>query len=374
MMHPPNEVRCFAPGRINIIGEHTDYNDGFVMPAPINLGTTSHLSINSTPSTCKVTSQSLKKSFSFSLNQIKPSSSTWENYILGVVNEFQRGGHKLSGFDLSITSTLPMGAGLSSSAALICSFAWSINLLFNLNLSRKDIALLCQSAEHTFVGIKSGIMDQFTSMMGRKDHVMLLDCRSLDCEFIPMVLKEYTVVLINTNVKHTLAKTAYNDRVNECRAGVKALRSSFSHIDSLRDASLRDLETVQPKLSDMVFNRCQHVIEENLRVTSARYALYDGYLSEIGSLMNQSHESLKGLYEVSCPELDLLVDLAQRHDSVIGSRMMGGGFGGCTINLVRRDADGLWLDEVASKYFSRFGQKPSVINVSSSGACNILDY
>ena len=364
MMQALNEVRCFAPARINLIGEHTDYNDGFVMPAPINLGTTSHLSINSTPTTCKVTSQSLKKSFSFSLDQIKPSSSTWENYVLGVVNEFQKGGYRLSSFDLSITSTLPMGAGLSSSAALICSFAWSINLLFNLNLSRKDVALLCQRAEHNFVGIKSGIMD----------HVMLLDCRSLECEFIPMELKDYTVVLINTNVKHTLAKTAYNDRVNECRAGVKALHSSFSHIESLRDASLRDLESVRSKLSPLVYSRCQHVIEENLRTTSARYALIDGYFSEFGSLMNQSHESLQRLYEVSCPELDFLVDLAQRHDCVVGSRMMGGGFGGCTINLVRQDADMQWLQEVASEYFSRFGLTPSVINVSSSAGCHLLDY
>ena len=346
------------------------------MPAPINLGTTVQLSTNSTRTSCKVTSLSLEKSFSFDLDQIQASAETWENYTLGVVNEFRTNGYNLSGFEVIISSSLPIGAGLSSSAALICSLAWSINSLFNLNITRKEIALLCQRAEHNFVGIKSGIMDQFTSMLGRQGHVMLLDCQSLEHNFIPLDLEGYELLIVNTNIKHALASTAYNERVNECSAGLKILQQHFPHVNSLRDASLQEIESIQSRFSPNVFNRCVHVVTENLRVTQTRDALLSGDYHQVGQAMTTSHESLKTKYQVSCTELDFLVDFALNiggPDVVLGSRMMGGGFGGCTINLVRSGTSSGWVQKMSTAYESMYGIMPSILTVATSDGCRVID-
>ena len=346
------------------------------MPASINLGTTSQVSTNSTPTTCKVTSQSLKKSFSFQLDQIRRSETMWENYILGVVNEFLDGGFKLSGIDVSISSSLPMGSGLSSSAALICSLAWGINSLFAFNLSRKEVALLCQRAEHNFVGIKSGIMDQYTSMLGKKDHVILLDCQSLKHSYIPLNLDNYELLIFNTNVRHALAATAYNERVEECAIGLNVLRKHYPRINALKEATLKEVQSIESFFSPNVFNRCVHVITENLRVIETKDALLERNYNAVGKAMTASHKSLKTQYEVSCAELDFLVDYALEvggEDVVLGSRMMGGGFGGCTINLVRSDANNEWIKKLSLAYQSLFGKLPSVIKLSSADGCRILD-
>ncbi|MEL7119275.1 MAG: galactokinase [Bacteroidota bacterium] len=365
-------IRSLAPGRINIIGEHTDYNEGYVLPAAIDKHTIFELSPNGTPSTVNVTAKNLNESYSFDLESFKPLESGWQNYVMGVVHELQKIGAQIKGFDASFEGDVPIGGGMSSSASLECSLAFGLNELFDLGFSKWEIIKAAQLSEHNFVGIKCGIMDQFSSTMGKKDHVILLDCRSLEFEYAPFDLGEYQLLLLNTNVSHALASSEYNTRRAECGQGVEILRKQFPTVGSLRDADVDMLEAVASDMPDVIYKRCKHVITENARVIEAIEALNKGELGKLGQLVNASHESLSKDYEVSCPELDFLADLASQKDYVLGSRMMGGGFGGCTINIVLKEKVEELITEASKKYFEQFSIELTPYSVGIEDGAHIL--
>lgn len=348
-----------APGRINIIGEHTDYNDGFVLPAAVDRFALFAIQANGTDQ-CKVTALDLDESASFSLGEaLAPSSIGWLNYILGVTDGFIQKGVKLSGFDVLFTSDVPVGSGMSSSAALECGLGTGLNELFGAGLSQEEVALVGQRAEHVFVGVKCGIMDQFASVFGRQDQVVKIDCRTQEREYFPADFGSYQVVLIDSKVKHELVDSEYNIRREQCETGVKYLQKRNPQIRALRDATLDDLEAVKTAIDSKVFDRCRYVIEENNRVLQACIQLSHNNIAELGALMFASHEGLSKSYEVSCDELDLLADLARQEEAVIGCRMMGGGFGGCTINLIRRDK----VDEVTERILTAYKAQTGIDSV-----------
>lgn len=348
-------IQVRAPGRINIIGEHTDYNEGYVLPGAIDKAVTVKIQSNATAHRVHLKAANLNEGFQFDLNNFGPSDQAWANYILGVVHELKELGATLSGFDAVFEGDVPIGSGMSSSAALECSFAFALNSLFQLGFDRWTLIKAAQRAEHNFVGTKCGIMDQFSSVMGKKNQVMLLDCRSLEFEYLPCALGNYQLVLLNTNVSHSLADSAYNTRREECESGVELLQEQFPAIQSLRDVSMDRLEQGLSRLPFKIAQRCKHVVSENARVIEAAAALKKSDFETLGRLMYASHHSLQHDYEVSCPELDFLVDRTRYQPQVLGSRMMGGGFGGCTLNLVEQDQLPHFLEEMAKDYYQEFG-------------------
>ena len=343
-----------APGRINLIGEHTDYNDGFVLPAAINYHTTFQLARHKNLYQCVVTANDLDQTFSFDLRNYVRKSGGWQNYVMGVVSELKKLGVPIKGFTGSFSGSVPIGGGVSSSAALENSLALGLLQLFPCKLDDWQIIKACQMAEHNFAGIKCGIMDQFSSMLGKKNHAMLLDCRSLEYEYYPLTLGNYELVLLNTNVSHELASSEYNVRRSQCEEGTDIIKNKYPSIQNLRDVTLEMLTKTRQDLSDVLYQRCHHVVSENARVMEATRALSSGKLEELGSLMYASHHSLSLDYQVSCPELDFLVNLTKNRSDVLGSRMMGGGFGGCTINLVEKQARDRLFEEATQAYHRQF--------------------
>ena len=329
-----NESRLFrAPGRVNLIGEHTDYNDGFVMPAAIGFSTwvaVRPLDVRK----LSIFSENFGEEVEFDLDEANPTSrGHWSDYVISVAVMLERAGHRLHGADLRIRGEVPIGSGLSSSAALEVATACALASNSDLDIDRTELARLCRRAENEFVGARVGIMDQFVSCHGQAGKALLLDCRSLDYELFP--LSDATrLVVCNTMVRHELASGAYNERRHQCETGVKHLAASLPGINALRDVTLEQLTYLGGDLSDVIYRRCRHVISENSRVLAAGEALRRGEVATFGQLMDESHRSLRDDYEVSCAELDLMVDLARKVDGVFGSRMTGGGFGGCTISLV----------------------------------------
>ena len=308
-----------APGRINIIGEHTDYNDGFVLPAAVDRFALFAIQRNGTKH-CNITALDLDESASFSLQEtLEPSSIGWLNYILGVTDGFLQKGIALQGFDVMFSSDVPVGSGMSSSAAIECGLGTGLNELFSCGLSKEDIALVGQRAEHVFVGVKCGIMDQFASVFGHENQVVKIDCRSQEREYFPADFGNYQVVLFDSKVKHQLVDSEYNIRREQCELGVRHLQKRNPQIRALRDASINDLSAIQSELDTKVYDRCSYVIEENNRVQEACLQLTENNIDQLGLLMNASHEGLSKLYEVSCPELDLLAELAAKEEAVIGS-------------------------------------------------------
>ncbi len=348
------EVVVDSPGRINIIGEHTDYNNGFVLPTAIDKKIRFQFKKNASEETCNVYSKNFDASFSFSLKSIEPSEQQWENYILGVIHEIQLITNKLQGFDCTFNSDIPVGSGISSSAALECGLAFGLNALFDLNLSKETIVKLSQRAEHNYVGTKCGIMDQFASVMSKKDHVILLDCQSLDFEYVPMNIEPYKILLLNTNVSHNLASSEYNIRRNQCEEGVTMIQHIYPKVNSLRDVTPILLKEFKETMPPVIYKRCSYVVQEKIRVLKAVDALRNNDLHLLGELMYKTHNGLKNKYEVSCPELDFLVDFSKKYESVLGARVMGGGFGGCAINLIHTDAITNFVAEVSKAYFSKF--------------------
>ncbi|MFK7932955.1 MAG: galactokinase [Saprospiraceae bacterium] len=348
-----------SPGRINVIGEHTDYNDGFVLPAAIDKVTTFVLEKNGSPNQCTVTAENMNQTHSFDLQQLKPLASGWQNYVMGVVNEVQKAGVAVKGFNASFNGNVPLGAGMSSSAALEASLAYALNELFGGNLNRKQLARICQLADHNFVGIKSGIMDQFASLMGKKDRVLLLDCRSLEFEYFPLELGNYELLLLNSNVSHELANSEYNTRRAECEEGVAILKTYFPEIGSLRDIEIEQLKSHTANLPKTVYQRCHHVVSEDVRTLAATQAMQKGQLKTVGELMYQSHRSLQYDYAVTCAETDYLVDLTVDKPYIIGSRQMGGGFGGCTINLIEKGMADEFTTLAAKAYLAKFEKEPT---------------
>ena len=329
-----NSPRTFrAPGRVNLIGEHTDYNDGFVMPAAIDRS----VFVRVWPRKDRklaIRSENFGDQVEFDLDEPNPQArGHWSDYVVGVAVMLERAGHRLRGAELHIRGEVPLGAGLSSSAAVEVATACALTANSHLHIDRRELALLCQKAENEFVGARVGIMDQFVSLFGEAGKALMLDCRSLEYKLLPLP-DTVTLVICNTMVKHELASSAYNERRAQCEAGVKQLAKWLPNVKALRDVTIGELEEFRGELSDVVYRRCRHVITENARVILAAEALAQRDLYRFGELMRGSHFSLRDDYEVSSTELDLMVELAFMSDGIYGSRMTGGGFGGCTINIV----------------------------------------
>ncbi len=348
-----------APGRVNLIGEHTDYNDGFVMPAAIEF----YCWVAAASRDDKklvIHSENFNETVEARLDSINPTNAKhWSNYPLGVADTLQNSGKRLRGMNLLISGDVPLGAGLSSSAAIEVATGFALLRQSGVEFNRGELAQLCQKAENEFVGARVGIMDQFISCFGQASHALLLDCRSFYCELhtLPPGIQ---LVICNTKVKHEIASGEYNRRRAECEEGVRALRMVLPEIRALRDVSISQLEKHCALLDPKVYSRCRHVITENDRTQKAARALYDNDLRALGRLMRDSHRSLRDDYEVSCKELDEMVEIAGAQRGVIGARMTGGGFGGCTINLVEAEATEDFRKNVASEYQVRTGLTPEI--------------
>lgn len=354
-----------APGRVNLIGEHTDYNEGFVLPFAIDRRTYAAVAPRDDRQV-RVYTRTLDKSAEFSLDDAPPQEKEWSVYIHGMAAMLERGGVRLKGADMVIDSDIPFGAGLSSSAALeVCAglALWSVS---GGEPDLREIAYSGQRVENELIGVRSGLMDQLTSALGRQENLLLIDCRTNSVEYVPLAADDLSFAICDTQVKHELASSAYNDRRNECERGVDLLAQHLGEIRSLRDVSVEDFEAHEEALPEPIRRRCRHVVTENARVTDAVEAIRQQNFSEAGRLMYLSHESLRDDYEVSCPELDILVDTALRLPGVIGARMTGGGFGGCTINLIERSYYPEFRKVITSSYEKRVGKLPAISVVRPS--------
>jgi galactokinase len=338
-----------SPGRVNIIGEHTDYNEGFVLPAAIDKGIYVAISARQ-DDRIHLYSNEFNEMYEGSIEGLSKSNQQWANYILGVVAQLIKNGYQPGGFNLVIDGNIPIGAGLSSSAAVECATAYALNDIFGLGISKMDMVKMAQKAEHEYAGVMCGIMDQFASMHGKRDHVIRLDCRSLEYEYVPLQLQGYKIVLLNTNVKHSLADSEYNVRRSQCEQGVALVKAKYPQVNSLRDVTLKMLEELVKEEDKLIYTRCKYVVEENQRLLQGCESLIQGDLVALGREMYASHNGLSKEYEVSCKELDFLVDYARREKEIIGSRMMGGGFGGCTINLIQEEAVDRLVEEMKVSY------------------------
>lgn len=367
------EPRFFrAPGRVNLIGEHTDYNDGFVLPVAIERETV--VALRARPDrTVRVHSLNLNQSREFDLDQPGPPRRLdWLDYIEGVAQALLSRGARLSGADLAILSDVPEGAGLSSSAALEISTGLALLAAGGDELERVSLALAGQQAEHTYVGTMCGIMDQYIAALGRAGHALLIDCRTLEPTHIPVDTSRTAIAICDSRVKHELASSEYNQRRAECERAVEVLGEFLPGIRALRDVSVEDFERYAERLPEPIKRRARHVVTENERTLRAAQALGAGDLTEMGRLMAASHKSLRDDYEVSCAELDILVDVASAISGVRGSRMTGGGFGGCTVNLVDREALSNFHEIVAHKYRQSTGLEPHIYtSAAAEGASEI---
>jgi galactokinase len=359
-----------APGRVNLIGEHTDYNDGFVLPFAIDKRTYVGISPR-TDGVIHVHSRTIDKSESFSPGDSKRTEG-WSLYVRGMAEVLRARGYGIQGADLLIDSSIPFGAGLSSSAALEISVGLALASASDQPVDLVDLALIGQEVEHRYLGVRSGIMDQFTSALGREGHALFIDCRSHAYEHIPLHLDDFSLVVCDSKVKHELASSEYNVRRAECEEGVKLLQGKDSAVKALRDVSESELESLEDILPETIRRRCRHVITENARTAESAKAIRDGNMLVFGDLMYRSHRSLRDDYEVSCDELDLLVEAASKVDGVLGARMTGGGFGGCTINLLRKDKVPEFISQVSSLYRTSFGRETEIFTVVPSDGAKAL--
>ncbi|MEF2071261.1 galactokinase [Consotaella aegiceratis] len=349
----------FAPGRVNLIGEHTDYNDGFVLPVALDLATTVAIDKRADRQVQVETAMG-GASFSFDLDEADPQPRhDWTDYVRGVAIMLEREGYRLAGGDLSIDSTVPTGSGLSSSAALEVSVGYALLQASGQSIALPRLAQLCQKAENEFVGTRCGIMDQFISCCGEAGHALLIDCRSLDYRPVPLP-DEARVVICNSMVHHQHSTGEYNLRRQECERGVELLKPALGGISALRDVTEAMLETHRDLLPELTYRRCRHVVTENARVLAAAEALGAGNAAAFGELMKQSHVSMRDDYEISCREIDIMVDLALGEPGVYGSRMTGGGFGGCTVSLVAADAVDAFASRLTERYQAATGIAPQV--------------
>lgn len=348
-----------APGRVNLIGEHTDYNDGFVMPSPIGFYTWV-AAARREDRDLRVYSALYDEKIILVLDELSgPPKRHWSDFVRGVAAVLQNAGHMLSGADLVIHGEVPSGAGLSSSASLEVALALALTSLSGVEISRLEIVKLCQRAEHEYVGMRCGIMDQFVAGFGAAGYALMLDCRSLEYELLP-IPEDLRLVVCNSMVRHELASGEYNLRRGDCETAVKLLQPHLPRLTALRDVEIQDLERYEHVLPKQIYRRCRHVVTENRRVLKAARALKTKDAELFGHLMYQSHASLRDDYEVSCKELDLLVELAAQSPGVYGARMTGGGFGGCTVNLVRADCATLFETHIAQTYRDETGIAPAV--------------
>jgi galactokinase len=361
-----------APGRVNLIGEHTDYNDGFVLPVAISFYTSVQASLIDTHR-LELYSENFNEQISIDLADTSIlATGHWSDYPIGVAVMLGRAGFNLQGAHLSLRGDVPIGSGLSSSAAIEVATAHALTAISDIKMNRAELALLCQKAENEFVGAQVGIMDQFISLHGKAGHALLLDCRSLDYKLVPLS-GSVSVVVCNTSVKHELAGSAYNERRAQCEAGVKHLSAKLPNVKALRDVTIEKLQEYGGDLSDVIYRRCRHVITENARTLDAAQSLERGDLVHFGNLMNASHWSLRDDYEVSCKELDLMVELAHQVEGVYGARMTGGGFGGCTVNLVMPYAVPAFETRVLPAYEKATGLKPEMYVVEAADGASEVE-
>jgi len=362
----------YAPGRVNLIGEHTDYNDGFVLPMAINRGTAVGIAPRTDLKLC-VMSINLDETIQLDLDDLGMGcSGRWVDYVAGIASALRDRGIRLSGADVALQSDVSLGGGLSSSAALEIALGTALVAVSEGFLDKRSLAFAGQAAEHRHVGIRCGIMDQYASVFARKDHAVLLDCRSLEVKSIPLRLREYCIVICDSRVRHSLASSEYNKRRSDCELGAKLLSGVLPGVRALRDIAKSDLELHQGLLPSHVLRRCRHVVEENARTLKAAEALSSGDISTMGRLMCDSHASLRDDYQVSCRELDILVDSAMAQPGVLGARMTGGGFGGCTVNLVAGNKLEAFSENVTRAYLKQIQINPEIfVAEASDGAREI---
>lgn len=355
-------IVVFSPGRINFIGEHTDYNNGFVFPAAIDKGIYMALS-RSTDERSQILALDVDESYEFDINDLPQEQlGSWQDYFLGILTELKKQDQKFYQIKVMFRGTIDVGSGLSSSAALENAFIFGLNELFKLTLSKHEMIHISQAAEHNFVGVKCGIMDQFASMYGQEDAALFLDCKTLESDLLPMQLEGVlSVVLINSNVKHKLAESGYNQRRATCERV-----ANYFQVESLRELRLGDLELAIADLDAEDYKKASYVIEENLRVLEFKEAVIQNDIERMGELLYQSHDGMRFKFEISCDELDFLVDFSKSFDGVYGARMMGGGFGGCTINLVENGIEKKFISAIREAYQTNFNKNCNSIKVALS--------
>lgn len=360
-------VLVYSPGRINLIGEHTDYNEGFVFPAAINKGIAAAFSESST-NFCTIFAFDKNEKYTFSLENIQPiKNGNWRNYIVGIVAEIQKKSLTIEPFNLVFGGDIPDGAGLSSSAALENSIVFGLNELFDLNLSKSEMILISQQAEHNFAGVRCGIMDQYASMFGLENHALLLDCRTQESIPFKIDFEDYQLVLINTNISHNLVDAAYNERRSVCEKVVSLLQ-----IKALRDATEESLMRIKQSLSEDDYQKALYIIQENIRVQKAAQMIKENNLTAFGNLLFEAHDGAQNQFKISCPELDFLVTLAKEDSNVIGARMMGGGFGGCTINIIAKNAVTSFTKKASEVYLKKFRIECSIYFIKLSKGTHLM--
>lgn len=359
-----------SPGRVNLIGEHTDYNGSFVFPGAIDKGMIAAIRFNNSDKV-KAYAIDLDESAEFGLNEEDLPEQGWAKYIFGVCREIIKRGGTIKAFDTAFAGDVPLGAGMSSSAALESTYAFALNDMLNLGIDKFELARIGQSTEHNYVGVMCGIMDQFVSLFGKEGHLIRLDTKSMEYEYFPFDPEGYKLVLLDTLVKHELASSAYNKRRESCENAARTIAKRHPEVEFLRDATMDMLNEVKDEISEEDYMRAQYVIEETQRVRDVSDALERGDYETVGQKMYETHHGMSKLYEVSCEELDFLNDVAREH-GVTGSRVMGGGFGGCTINLVKDELYDSFIKDAKEQFNAKFGHEPKVYDVVISDGARKL--
>jgi galactokinase len=360
-----------SPGRLNLIGEHTDYNMGFVLPAAIDKA----IYFAITPrcdNYCKLFTVDLNDSHEFTTDKLIRSGKGWPNYLIGVVDQLIKSGYNIKGFNCVFGGDIPIGAGLSSSAAIEAGLIFALNHIFDLGIDKLSLVKMAQKSENEFVGVNCGIMDQYINIFGEPGNALRIDCRSLENELVPFDYKNISVVLFNTNVSHSLASSEYNKRRKECNTGVEIIQKGYPDVHSLRDVSTGMLDEFKLKLDPVIFKRCKYIVGENERLLKACEALKMHDLETFGEYLYKTHEGLSSDYEVSCKELDYLVELTKDQPAVYGARMMGGGFGGCTINLIETEEVGNISNKITQMYNQKFNLSATTIVTKIGGGTRII--
>ncbi len=359
-----------SPGRVNLIGEHTDYNGSFVFPGAIDKGMIAAIRFNGTDK-IRAYAIDLDEHSEFGLNEEDLPKEGWAKYIFGVCREIIKRGKSLKGFDTAFAGDVPLGAGMSSSAALESTYAYALNDLLDLGIDKFELARIGQSTEHNYVGVMCGIMDQFASIFGKEGHLIRLDTKSMEYEYFPFDPKGYKLVLLDTLVKHELASSAYNKRRESCENAARTIAKRYPEVEFLRDATMEMLDEVKGEISEEDYTRAKYVIEETQRVRDVSDALERGDYETVGQKMYETHHGMSKLYEVSCEELDFLNEVAREH-GVTGSRVMGGGFGGCTINLVKDELYDSFIVDAKEQFKAKYGHEPKVYDVVISDGARKL--
>ncbi len=352
-LHHKDPLIVRAPGRINLIGEHTDYNSGYVLPAAIDKAVYVAISKRN-DNKIYLHAEEYNENYIADIENLRQNKFHWSSYVLGIIDQLLKKKFSITGFNIVVDGDVPVGAGMAASAAIECATVFALNALFELNISMLDMVKIAQKAEQEFVGLQCGIMDMFTSMYGKKDHVICLDCRSFEYEYFPFKQDGIKIVLLDTSIKHSLASSEYNTRKKQCEEGVSLIQQHIPQVQSLRDATIEMLDKYVAQ-NKLIYNRCRYVIEEINRLLAACIDLQKNDIAAFGKKMFATHKGLSKMYEVSCNELDIMVDLIKHNKSVIGARMMGGGFGGCTINIVKEDAVEELIYDTREKYREKTG-------------------